>query len=101
VSLAVHFRVLPCGIVLVLGSLQVMTEGNPGMVCGPLVVASLVKPGSLAMMFGCLFIVLRCVFVVLVNLVVCHSILLEIREPQDYLSPDGVSIGAREYQRGR
>jgi hypothetical protein len=70
----VHFRVLPCGIVLVLGSLQVMTEGNPGMMRGL---------GGLAMMFGRVFIVLRCVFVMLVNLVLCHSVLPEIRELEE------------------
>jgi hypothetical protein len=31
------------------------------------------------MMFGRLFIVLRCVFVMLVNLVLCHSVLPGIR----------------------
>jgi hypothetical protein len=83
----VHFRVLPGGIVLVLDSLQVMTEGNPGVMRGLLVIARLVKLGGLAMMFGRLFIVLRCVFVMLVNLVLCHSVLPEIREPQDHLPP--------------
>jgi hypothetical protein len=83
----VHFRVLPCGIVLVLGGLQVMTEGNPGMMRGLFVIARLVELGGLAMMFGRLFIVLRCVFVMLVNLVLCHSVLPEIRELQDGLPP--------------
>jgi hypothetical protein len=83
----VHFRVLPRGIILVLGGLQVMPEGDSGVMRGLLVVARLVKLGSLAMMFGRLFVVLRCVFVMLVNLVLWHSVLPEIREPQDHLPP--------------
>ena len=50
---------LPGGIVLVLGSFQVMTEGNPGMVRGLFVIARFVMLGGLAMMFGSLIIVLR------------------------------------------
>ena len=75
-----HFRVLPCGIVLVLESLQVMTEGNPGMMRGLLVIARLVKLGGLTMMLGRLLIVVRGVLVMLVNLVLCHSVLPETRE---------------------
>jgi hypothetical protein len=73
--LAVHFRVLPGGVVLVLGGFQVMTEGNPGMVRGLLVIARFVMLGGLAMMFGSVFVMLRCLFVMLVNLVLCHSVL--------------------------
>ena len=53
--LAVLFRMLPCGIVLVVSGLQVMTECNPGMMRGPLVVACLVMLRGLAMMLGRLF----------------------------------------------
>jgi hypothetical protein len=80
VFLAVHFRVLPCGVVLVLGSLQVMTKRNPGMMRGLLVIARLVMLGSLAMMFGSLLVVLRGFLVVLVDLVLSHPVLPEIRE---------------------
>jgi hypothetical protein len=67
----VLFRVLPCGIVLVLSDFQVMAECNPRM----LVIARFVMLGGLAMMFGSLVIVLRRLFVMLVNLVLCHSVL--------------------------
>jgi hypothetical protein len=73
--LCVHFRVPSCGIVLVLKSFQIMTEGNPGMMRGLLVIARFVKLGGLAMMFGSVFKVLRCMFVKFVNLVLCHSVL--------------------------
>ena len=36
-------------------------------------ISRFVMPGGLAMMFGGLLIVLRCLFVMLVNLVLCHS----------------------------
>jgi hypothetical protein len=73
--LAVLFRVLPRGIVLVLSGFQVMTECNPRMMRGLFVIACFVMLGGLAMMFGSLVIVLRSLFVVLVNLVLCHSVL--------------------------
>ena len=76
--LAVLFRMLSCGIVLVLSRFQVMTKCNPGMMRGLLVIASSVVLGSFAMMFGGLVIVLRCLFVMLVNLVLGHSVLPEI-----------------------
>ena len=63
------FRMLPCGIVLVLSRFQVMTKCNPGMMRGLLVIARFVVLGGLAMMFDCGFIVLRCFFAMLVNLV--------------------------------
>ena len=50
-----------------------MTECNPGMMRGLFVVASFVMLGGLTMMFGSVFVVLRCLFVMLVNLVLCHS----------------------------
>ena len=56
---AVLFRMLPCGIVLMLGRFQVMTERNPGMVRCLLVIGRLVVLRGLAMMFGSLIIVLR------------------------------------------
>jgi hypothetical protein len=71
--LAVLFRVLPCCIVLVLGGFQVMTECNPGMMRGLLVVASLVVLGGFTMMFGSVFVMLCRLFVMLVNLVLCNS----------------------------
>jgi hypothetical protein len=73
------FRVLPCGIVLVLSGFQVMAECNPRMMRGLLVIARFVMLGGLAMMFGSLVIVLRRLFVMLVNLVLCHSVLPDFR----------------------
>jgi hypothetical protein len=69
----VLFRVLPCRTVLVLGSFQVMAERNPGMMRGLLVVAGFVMLGGLTMMFGSMFVMLRCLFMMFVNLVLCHS----------------------------
>jgi hypothetical protein len=72
--------------VLVLGGLQVVTECNPSMMRGLLMIARLVKLGSLTMMFGSVFIVLRGLFVMLVNLEFCHSVLPEtswLRERSD------------------
>jgi hypothetical protein len=66
---------LPCGIVLVLGRLQVVTESNPGMMRGLLVIAGFMMLGGFTMMFGSLLIVLRRMFVMLVNLVLCHFVL--------------------------
>jgi hypothetical protein len=66
---------LPGGTVLVLGSFQVMTEGNPGVVRGLFVIARFVMLGGLTMMFGSVLVVLRGVFVMLVNLVLCHFVL--------------------------
>jgi hypothetical protein len=68
---------LPRGTVLVLGSFQVMTERNPGVVRGFFVVARFVMLGSLTMMFGRLLVVLRRMFVMLVNLVLCHFVPLD------------------------
>jgi hypothetical protein len=76
--LAVHFRVLPCGMVLVLGGLQVMTECNPGVMSGFLVVARLVMLGGLAMMLGGVFVVLCRLFVMFVNLDLSHFVLPDI-----------------------
>ena len=72
--LAVHFRVLPCSMVLVLGGLQVVTKCNPSVMRGFLVIARFVMLGGLAMMFGSVFIVLGCLFVMLVYLVLCHFV---------------------------
>ena len=69
---------LPCGVVLVLSGFQVVTECNPSMMCGLLVVARLMMLAGLTMMFGSLFIVLRRLFVMLVNLELCHSVLPDI-----------------------
>jgi hypothetical protein len=71
--LAVLFRVLPRGIVLVLRGFEVMTECDPGMMRGLFMISSFVLLGGLAMMFGGLVIVLCCLFVMLVNLILCHS----------------------------
>ena len=76
--LAVHFRMLSCGMVLVLGGLQVMAKGNPSMMCGLLVIARLVMLGGLTMMLGSMFAVLRCLFVMLVDLDLYHSVLPDI-----------------------
>ena len=56
-----------------LSGFQVMTECNPGMMRGLLVVASLVVLGGFTMMFGSVFVMLCRLFVMLVNLVLCHS----------------------------
>jgi hypothetical protein len=69
---------LPCGIVLVLSRFQVMTESNPGMMRGLHMIPRFVVLGGLAMMFGSLFIVLCCLFVMLVDLVLFHSILPDV-----------------------
>jgi hypothetical protein len=76
-GLAVLFRMLPCGVVLVLRGFQIMTECDPGMMRGLLMIAGFVMLGGLAMIFGSVFIVLRCLFVMLVNLEFCHSVLPE------------------------
>ncbi len=67
------FRVLPRGIVPVLGGFEVTTECDPSMMRGLFMISRFVMLGGLAMMFGGLVIVLRCLFVMLVNLVLCHS----------------------------
>jgi hypothetical protein len=72
-----------CGLVLMLGGLEVMTECDPCMMRGLFVIARLVKFGGLAMMFGGLFIVLRRLFVTLVNLEFCHSVLPDISQLQE------------------
>ena len=46
--------------------------------CGLLVVARLMMLAGLTMMFGSVFIVLRGLFVMLVNLELCHSVLPDI-----------------------
>jgi hypothetical protein len=69
----VLFRVLPGGVVLMLGGFEVMAERDPRMMRGLFMISRFVMLGSLAMMFGRLVIVLRCVFVMLVNFVLCHS----------------------------
>jgi hypothetical protein len=69
---------LSCGMVLVLGGLEVVTECNPGVMRRFLVVARLMMLAGLAMMFGGVFIVLRRLFVMLVNLELCHVVLPDI-----------------------
>jgi hypothetical protein len=69
---------LPRGMVLVLGGLQVMTECNPSVMRGLLMIALLVMLAGLAMMFRGVFIVLRRLFVMLVNLELCHFVLPDI-----------------------
>ena len=71
--LAVLFRVLPRGIVLVLRGFEVMTECDASMMRSPFMISRFVMLGGLAMMFGGLVIVLCCLFVMLVNLVLRHS----------------------------
>ena len=68
------FRVLPRGIVLVLGGFEVMTECDPGMMRGLFMISRFVMLGGLAMMFGSVFIVLGCLFVMLVYLVPCRFV---------------------------
>jgi hypothetical protein len=69
----VLFRVLPRGVVLVLGGFEVMTECDASMMRSPFMISRFVMLGGLAMMFGRLVIVLCCLFVMLVNLVLRHS----------------------------
>jgi hypothetical protein len=71
--LAVYFRVLPCGMVLVLGGLQVLTECNPSVMRSLFVIARFVMLGGFAMMFGSVFVMLSCLFVILV--ISCSAIL--------------------------
>jgi hypothetical protein len=68
---------LPSGIILVLSCFHVMTEGNPRMVRRLHMIASFVVLGGLAMMFCSLVIMLRCLFVMLVNFVLFHCLLPE------------------------
>jgi hypothetical protein len=84
---------LPCGVVLVLGGLQVMTECNPGMMRGLLVVASLVVLGGFTMMFGSVFVMLCRLFVMLVNLVLCHSVLPNLAARKGTLRPESILRG--------
>ena len=74
---------LPCGIVLVLSRFQIMTERDPGMMRSLHMIAHFVVLGGLAVMFGSLFIVLRCLLVMLVNFVFFHAALPDIswRQP--------------------
>ena len=72
--LAVHFRMLSRCIVLVFGGLQVMTECNPSVMRSLLVIARFVMPCGLAVMFGSMFVMLRCLFVMLVYLGLCHPV---------------------------
>ena len=90
--LAVHFRMLSRGLVLVLGGLQVVTECNPGVMRRLLVVARLMMLAGLTMVFGSVFIVLRRLFVVLVNLELCHFILPDISSLQIRLTATGIQL---------
>jgi hypothetical protein len=79
------FRVLPRGVVLVLGGFQVMTKCNSGVVRGLLVIAGFVMLGGFAMMFSSLLIMFRCSLVVFVNLVLRHFSLLALAfQPTSY-----------------
>ena len=72
------FSMLLCCILMVLDGVQVMTLCNLRMMRGLLMVARFVVLGGLTMMFGSVFMVLRCLFVMFVNLVFCHSALPEV-----------------------
>ena len=76
--------------VLVLGGLQVMTECNPSVMRGLLMIAFLVMLAGLAMMFRGVFIVLRRLFVMLVNLELCHFVLPDISwlQVKGFLRPE-------------
>ena len=69
------FGMLSCGVVLMLSRLQVMAERNPGMMRGLHMIARLVVFGGFAMVFGSGFVMLCCLFVMLVNL---HPVLPEL-----------------------
>ena len=83
--------------VLVLGGLQVMAKCNPSMMCGLLVVARLMMLAGLTMMFGSVFIVLRGLLVMLVNLELCHSVLPDISWRKKGLLASKSSLSGRSF----
>jgi hypothetical protein len=95
--LTVHFRMLPCSMVLVLGGLQIMTECDPSMMRGFLVIARLVKLGGLTMVFGGVFVMLRRLLVMLMNLVLFHPVLPESSWLQEAPSAPKIHLGRSSF----
>jgi hypothetical protein len=69
----VLFCVFLGGVLLVLGSVQVMAVRDLGMMSGLFMIAGFMMFGCLAMMLGRVLMMLRGVLVVLMNLVVVHG----------------------------
>ncbi|HEY7973402.1 MAG TPA: hypothetical protein VID96_10765 [Xanthobacteraceae bacterium] len=67
------FCVFLGGVLLVLGSVQVMAVRDLGMMSGLFMIAGFMMFGGLAMMLGRVLMMLRGVLVVLMNLVVVHG----------------------------
>jgi hypothetical protein len=72
-DLVVLFCVFLGGVLLVVGSVQVMAVRDLGMMSGLLMIAGFMMFGCLAMMLGRVLMMLRGVLVVLMNLVVVHG----------------------------
>jgi hypothetical protein len=66
------FGVLFCRVLMVLGSVQVMPMGDFGVVRGLFMIAGLVVLCGLVMVFGRMFMVLRGLFVMFMNIVTVH-----------------------------
>jgi hypothetical protein len=62
---------------MMLGRMQGMTMGDLGMMRGFFMITGLVVLCGFAMMFGSVLVVVRRVFVVFVNIVICHGALPE------------------------
>jgi hypothetical protein len=75
-DLVVLFCVFLGGVLLVVGSVQVMAVRDLGMMSGLLMIAGFMMFGCLAMMLGRVLMMLRGVLVVLMNLVVVHGFAL-------------------------
>ena len=72
-DLVVLFCVFLGGVLLVVGSVQVMAVRDLGMMSGLLMIAGFMMFGCLAMMLGRVLMMLRGVLVVLMNFVVVHG----------------------------
>jgi hypothetical protein len=66
--LGVHF----CRVLVVLGGMQMMPVGDLGVVCSLFMIAGLVVFCGLTMVFGRMFMVVRGLFVMFVNVVAVH-----------------------------
>jgi hypothetical protein len=72
---AVFFRVQLCGVLVVLGRMQMMPVRDLGMVGGLFVIAGLVVLGGLAMMLRRVLVVMRGLLMMLMNFVSVHRTL--------------------------
>jgi hypothetical protein len=88
--LGVHF----CRVVVVLGRVQVMPMGDFGMMRSLFMIAGLVVFRGLVMVFGRMFVVVRGLFVMFVNVVAVHRWL-----PVSRLLGDRTSSGSMKYLR--